>query len=117
MEEESFLHSVTLRDSVTGGENARRTGRPGGAHFVLCASPLMGQDHNMSSNLAGKGPKRTLCVLRTPEDVQGQRPTDMITCQSGRGEQYASRLVDVHDTVKQVKHCILLTFTYLCFTC
>ena len=36
------------------------------AHFVLCASPLMGQDHNMSSNLAGKGPKRTLCVLRNP---------------------------------------------------
>ena len=117
MEEESFLHSVTLRDSVTGGENARRTERPGGRALGLCASPLMGQDHNMSSNLAGKGPKRTLCVLRTPEDVQGQRPTDMITCQSGRGEQYASRLVDVHDTVKQVKHCILLTFTYLCFTC
>ena len=85
--------------------------------FGLCASPLMGQDHNMSSNLAGKGPKRTLCLLRTPKDVQDQRPTDMITCQSGRGEQYASRLVYVHDTVKQVKHCILLTFTYLCFTC
>ena len=30
MEEESFLHSVPLRDSMTGGENARRTGRPGG---------------------------------------------------------------------------------------
>ena len=54
MEEESFLHSVTLRDSVTGGENARRTGRPGGRALGLCASPLMGQDHNMSSNLAGK---------------------------------------------------------------
>ena len=73
----------------------------------------MGQDHNMSSNLAGKGPKRTLCVLRTPKDVQDQRPTDMITCQSGRGEQYASRLVYVHDTVKQVKLCIFLTCTML----
>ena len=89
MEEESFLHSVTLRDSVTGGENARRTGRPGGRALArptldyVPHVPLIGQDHNMSSNLAGKGPKRT---LRTLEDVQDQRSTDMITCQSGREE-------------------------------
>ena len=70
----------------------------------------MGQDHNMSSNLAGKGSKRT---LRAPEGVQDQRSTDMITCQSGRGEEYASWLVYVHDTVKQVKLCIFLTCTML----
>ena len=52
-------------------------------NFGLCAPPLIGYDHNMSSNSAGKGPKRT---LPAPEDVQDQRSTDMITCQSGREE-------------------------------